>query len=381
MAVIAALWASSAFFVVALSATKFHPYFLPVLPGVAILIALFVDRLWEEGIAAHGVSLLFGLLLFVLVGKDLSNHPKNFTDLFVYNYDRPYPFELVQRPIALFSGRSLWMGDLLAVVLIGIGGYLLLEALAVKNRSIFARALALTMTVLGVAFLVAISMRGQLSPSLFAGLGLALVALYLLFELGRVAAERKRVLAVASLAVAAVAAVLFMVGLRGPARMDPLLPTLLQTINIRMALGFAFTVAGVLCAIAALMRSRAMLFGSFWALAFAFALWFNWSHWVNLSHHWTQRDLFWRYYAQRKPGEPIVAFKMNWRGETFYSQNTVKQIKDDSRIGQYAALPGRKWALVEHNRLQNLKQNIGLDRMVNVIDRDLNNKFVLVNFE
>jgi hypothetical protein len=129
------------------------------------------------------------------------------------------------------------------------------------------------------------------------------------------------------------------------------------------------------------MRSRAMLFGTFWALAFAFALWFNWSHWVSLSHHWTQRDLYWRYYAQRKPGEPIAAFKMNWRGETFYSQNTAKQIKDDSRIVQYAALPGRKWALVEHNRLQNLKQNIGLDRMVNVIDRDLNNKFVLVNFE
>ena len=63
-----------------------------------------------------------------------------------------------------------------------------------------------------------------------------------------------------------------------------------------------------------------------------FALWFNWSHWVDLSHHWTQRDLFWRYYAQRKPGEPIAAFLMNWRGETFYSRNTVKQIKDNNLL-------------------------------------------------
>jgi len=381
LAILAALWAAGTFFVVAISATKFHHYIFPALPGLAILIALFIDRLWEEGIAAHALSLLFGLVLFILVGKDLSSNPKNFTDLFVYNYDRPYPFELVQRPISLFSGRSLWMGDLLAIVLIGIGGYLLLEAFAVKTRSVFARALALAMALLGVALLPATSTRGQLSPSLFMGLGMALVALYLLFELGRAEAEHKRTLAIASGVVGLCAALLFIVGIRAPPRMDPLLPTLLQPINLRMALGFGFSVAGVLCGIAALMRARTMLFGSFWALAFTFALWFNWSHWVSLSHHWTQRDLFWRYYAQRKADEPIVAFKMNWRGETFYSRNTVKQIKDDSRMGPYAALPGRKWVLVEHNRLQNLKQDIGPDRQVNVVDRDLNNKFVLVNFE
>jgi hypothetical protein len=85
----------------------------------------------------------------------------------------------------------------------------------------------------------------------------------------------------------------------------------------------------------------------------------------------------------RKPGEPIAAFLMNWRGETFYSRNTVKQIKDNPNVGmnQYAAQPGREWSLVEHNRLGILKSAVGPDKTVNLIDKDLNNKFVLVTIE
>ena len=81
----------------------------------------------------------------------------------------------------------------------------------------------------------------------------------------------------------------------------------------------------------------------FGALALGFALWFSWSHWVDLSHHWTQRDLFWRYYDRRKPGEPIVAYMMDWQGETFYSRNTVKQIKDSpQRMAAFANLARSK---------------------------------------
>src|SRR5260370_35590622 len=99
-----------------------------------------------------------------------------------------------------------------------------------------------------------------------------------------------------------------------------------------------------------------MLFGSFWALAFSFAIWLNWSHWVNLSHHWTQRDLFWRYYAQRKPDEPIAAVMMNWRGETLYSKNTAKPIKEaGNKLAPYPALPGLNGELGETNRLHALK--------------------------
>jgi hypothetical protein len=97
------------------SATKFHHYVLVVLPGVAILVALFLDQLWEDGPAAHAVPLLLGAVLFFLVAKDLATTPKNFTDLFVYNYERPYPHELDTRPVVFgWSRRPLMTGDLVA---------------------------------------------------------------------------------------------------------------------------------------------------------------------------------------------------------------------------------------------------------------------------
>ncbi len=380
--VLASIWIAVLFLLFSISATRFHHYLFPILPGLGILIALFMDRLWEEGIAAHAVSLVFGLVLFILVGKDLSNNPKNFTDLFVYNYDRPYPYDLVQKPIALFGSRFLLTGDLFALVLIAIGSYVFMETLSGKKRSVYPRAVGLLLGLVGVAILIATGTRGQLSAMLFIGLGLALVALYLAWEAGRSEKTEKGRILVSSGLVALAALVFVAQGLRGSARLDPLLPNLLQGVNVKSGLGFAFAVAGTFCVVAAVLRARAMLFGSFWALAFAFALWLNWSHWVNLSHHWTQRDLFWRYYAQRKPDEPIAAVMMNWRGETLYSKNTVKQIRDaDTKLARYAALPGRKWALVEHNRLQVLKNAVGPEKVVNTVDRDLNNKFVLVTIE
>jgi 4-amino-4-deoxy-L-arabinose transferase-like glycosyltransferase len=249
---IATLWFTFSFFLMGGSATKFHHYVFPLLPPMAIAIGLFIDKLWDEGIEAHAVALLFGAPLFVLVGKDLVATPKNFTDLFVYNYDRPYPLKEV------------------------------VERFGVQNL------LRSGMVLVGVA-------------------------------------------------------------------------------------------AGAF----ALMRSKVGLFASGLAGVLAFALWFNWGHWVDLSHHWTQRDQFWRYYSMRKPGEPIASFLMNWRGETFYSRNTVKQIKDNANVGManYAAQPGREWSLVEHNRLGILKAAVGADKTVRVIDQDLNVKFVLVTIE
>ena len=40
---------------------------------------------------AYAVPLLLGAVLFFLVAKDLATTPKDFTDLFVYNYERAVP--------------------------------------------------------------------------------------------------------------------------------------------------------------------------------------------------------------------------------------------------------------------------------------------------
>jgi hypothetical protein len=161
-----------------------------------------------------------------------------------------------------------------------------------------------------------------------------------------------------------------------------LVKNLRTPVNVKMGMIWAFTLGGVAAALGALRNSRTGLVGSLGALALGFALWFSWSHWVDLSHHWTQRDLFWRYYDRRAPGEPIVAYMMDWKGETFYSKNTVKQIKDSpARMAAFANLPGRKWALVEHPRLGLLRQAIGPDHRIEQVDRDLNVKFVLVTID
>lgn len=419
LALIATIWALFAFALVGLSATKFHHYVFPVLPAAAILIGLFVDHLWEEGVPRHAVSLMFGFVLFVMVGKDLSTNPKDFTDLFVYNYDRPYPFDLVEKPLSFFGQRSLMMWDVVSVLLLAFGLYFLGDAFRVgelfrrkdqgkadaaaekkdgaeapgtpQQPTVGARAAALALTLSGVSLLLSRLSQDKLGPTLGLGLGLALVTIYLGYSAARAPKEDKPGLITSAGLLFLVSAALVLAGLNlrmktsgatGLMMLDPIEAALTQTVNTKLGLGLAFTVGGALCTLAALMRARTMLFASFWGLAFAFALWFNWGHWVDLSHQWTQRDLMWRYYRMRgSPDEPLAAFLMHWHGETFYTRNAVKQIKDNGVLARFAALPGRKWALVEHNRFGILKSAVGPDKTVTPINPDLNNKFVLVKIE
>jgi len=383
LALIGLVWAGFTFTLMSLSATKFHHYVFPVLPGLAILLALFVDRLWEEGVAPHGMSLVLGLLLFILVGKDLASNPKAFTDLFVYNYDRPYPWELVNRPIALFASRPLWLGDLATLVVVGAGAWLGLELWSSRQRPVPVHLGTAVLALLGVgtALLASMAWRGNLSTLGLVGVALALAGGWAATQVSRAPAESRSVLWALAGGLLVMGAVLAVRGFRGGPQADRLLATLVEPVNIKLALGFTFTACGVLLVVAAIQHSRLLLFGTFWALAAGFALWFNWGHWVDLSHHWTQRDLFWRYYQQRKPDEPIAAFLMNWRGETFYSRNTVKQIREMGKLAPFVEQPGREWVLVEHNRLNLLRQAAGTGRTITPVDRDINNKFMLVTVD
>lgn len=379
--VMAVLWLTFTFALIGASATKFHHYVFPMLPPLAVLMGMFVAKLWEEGIPKHGVTLALGLPLLFLVGKDLASTPKNFTDLFVYNYDRPYPAFLTERPVAFWSNRALSFGDLLAFAGIAIGGYLAFEAFSGK-RTAWLKALALGLLGVGLGVALALAGGGKLSSLLVVGLGLALPAAFLAFEALRPGEARTlKWLAALLVGLPAVGLVAAGLGLSFANEADPLWPSLSEAVNVKRVLGFGFTVFGVLCVFLALARAKMALFTTATAGVLAFALWFNWSHWVDLSHHWTQRDQFWRYFQQRKPTEPITAFLMNWRGETFYSRNQVKQIKDNGLMTQYAQQPGRKWALVEHPRLGILRGAIGPERQITLVDKDLNNKFVLVHFE
>jgi 4-amino-4-deoxy-L-arabinose transferase-like glycosyltransferase len=456
LGVIAVLWVAFSFWLLASSATKFHHYVFPVLPGLAILLGLFIDRLWQEGTAEHAVSLIFGLMLFILVGKDLAETPKNFTDLFVYNYDRPYPSELVTKPITMFLDRPLWMGDMVAVLLLGLGMFLTVDAFLPKKdkkkalanedakageeakpeqakveeakveeakveeakveetkaeepkpeeakdtqapgaaavpalaaKALADRAALQTWTVMalliGGAMVGAMGSSGKVSALGLVGVALLAVGVFNGWQALRSKKGERTWGLVMAVVWLVTGAVLAGVGFGRPVGTDALLRAMMDPVNIRKALGFTFAVAGTLSVVAAIKRERVMLFAIFWTFAACFACWFGWNHWVDLSHHWTQRDLFWRYYRQHRPGEPIAAFQMNWRGETFYSRNTVEQFRTGDanvRIRNFVAAPGREWVLVEHGRLPTLSSAVGSDKRVNVVARDINNKFTLVTID
>lgn len=240
-----AIWAAGSFFIFAMSATKFHHYCFPVVPPLAMLCALWADRLWKEGVEGNAVPILIGLGFFAVIGQNIWLEPKVLPNLFIYNYERAYPLR---------------------------------------------------------------------------------------------EADPKQVFAV-----------LFIAG------------------GLWLALAYAW-------------RAKAMLVGTFAAVAVAFAVYVSWVHWEKLTPHWTQRELFWTYYHQRgSPGEPLIAYYMNWRGETLYSSNTVRQIKDGAHWDDVLAQPGRFWVLVEQGRFAGMKSSAeSKGRKVKVEDRT-SNKFFLAS--
>ena len=280
------LWLLIGFSVFAFSATKFHHYTFPVLAPLLVFCALWIEDLLERGLRAQAGTVFAGGVLYALVAHDLALDPKHLTDLFVYNYDRPYPRESdPRRFLALLFyaapavALSPWLFDRLTQLLAG------LRALPAKAS------------------------RAQWAQAVRARFGGA--------PLETQEAPQDRLITIAAVC----------------------------------------------------------------ALAVAFAVFLGWVQWRRWSPDWSQRDLFWVYYQQSQPDEPIAAYKMNWRGETFYSRNTVRQVQRGAfptvTLQEFLAGPGeRKWLLVEQSRLNDLRTALGGGNRLRVVE-NRNNKFVL----
>ena len=258
----AGLWALIAYVLMSLSATKFHHYIFPAVPALAILCAVFVDRLLDEGLEAHLGALLLGLAAYVVVAHSLWESPDALPDLYTYNYERPYPDKEL---LALHPGWRL-----------------------------------------------------------------------------------------------------------GP---------FLLSLGARPVFSVLFAAGGTAMAAAWLWRSRRALVAALAAIALALASYVSWYHWPEVARHWTQREIFRTYLAERKsPDEPIIAYYMNWRGETFYSRNLVRQVQDAARMKELAARPGRTWIIVERTRYAALRQAVGDAPRLRIADQSTN-KFFLVAME
>lgn len=267
-------WILVGFAVFGFSATKFHHYAFPILAPILLFSAMWVEELLDEGLRANAGTVFAGGLLYALIAHDLAMTPKHLTDMFVYNYDRPYP-DRETDPRQVFT-------------------LLFYAAPAVA-----------------------------LSPWLFDRLA----------QLWRMVRTR---------------------------RFEP--STGDEAVQDRNVAVLALV-----------------------GLALSFAVFLGWFHWRKLSPHWTQRDLFWEYYHQSQPGEPIGAYQMNWRGEQFYSKNTVREVVRQGApmctLAEFVNGPGpRKWLLVEQARLGNLRQALGGMGRLKVVEAR-NNKFVLTVVE
>jgi 4-amino-4-deoxy-L-arabinose transferase-like glycosyltransferase len=102
-----AIWFVAGYALVSLSVTKFHHYILPAVPGLAIVIACFLDGLLERRPGrAVAVTAVLGLGLWGIVTFDLVNGKsgaQRFIWLFSYDYvntpkGRPWPEALDFRP-------------------------------------------------------------------------------------------------------------------------------------------------------------------------------------------------------------------------------------------------------------------------------------------
>ena len=120
-------------------------------------------------------------------------------------------------------------------------------------------------------------------------------------------------------------------------------------------------------AVAVLRRSARVAGGSLVAASLLTAAWVSWVHWPDLATHWTQREVFAAWKAEApEPDEPLVAWLMNWRGETFYGRNRVREVVDPARMREIAARPGRLWVVTEEERLPSLGSAVGPGKRLRV---------------
>ncbi|MEO1233684.1 MAG: hypothetical protein AAFZ18_32785, partial [Myxococcota bacterium] len=128
-------------------------------------------------------------------------------------------------------------------------------------------------------------------------------------------------------------------------------------------------------------RATSML--GFATIGVLFAAWISHHHFNYLSQHWSQAHMFETYFREKKGDEPIYAYQLNWRGETFYSRNTVIQVKEagaNQRMREVVDHPGREFIVVEQKRFPTLKNVLSPDKRerITILDKSSTKFYLLV---
>ncbi len=86
------LWAvcgTTFFFIIQ---TKFNHYLLPVIPALGLVVAFFLDDLLAGRERLHPLYAALGIGIVLLFTRDLMWEPERWIEMFVYRYDRPWPW-------------------------------------------------------------------------------------------------------------------------------------------------------------------------------------------------------------------------------------------------------------------------------------------------
>lgn len=155
-----------------------------------------------------------------------------------------------------------------------------------------------------------------------------------------------------------------------------------REISPRIMLSLISVGGGLAVAALFFLKRRAQAILAFIITGVVFGVWVSHVHFNMLSPHWSQYHLFDTYYEEKRGTEPIYAYQMNWRGETFYSRNTTLQIRNkgaNRRIRELINRPGREFIILERKRLKALKNALSADKRdkLEVLDNS-STKFCLV---
>ncbi|PKN22780.1 MAG: hypothetical protein CVU65_14770 [Deltaproteobacteria bacterium HGW-Deltaproteobacteria-22] len=89
------LWLMVSFFLFSLMLTKFHHYILPVTVPAGVWVAVSLRQYWSGGPSRglrFSAAFFAGLVFFVLVAREAGLDPAHFVNLFIYKYERLFPY-------------------------------------------------------------------------------------------------------------------------------------------------------------------------------------------------------------------------------------------------------------------------------------------------
>ena len=98
------LWALFGLFFLSKSSTKFHHYIFPIMPAFCILIAFWINDLWQNLVGRRFIFIASALGILFWIGQDVYHPPKavgqsaqNWVNLFTYKYDRKWPIPSTEK--------------------------------------------------------------------------------------------------------------------------------------------------------------------------------------------------------------------------------------------------------------------------------------------